>query len=97
MMKYEREHKSITHKIKRDGKGVCYFFPSDLAELTLMPYPESWEELAVQQTLQSANIRLRPENQGWYQFVPCRYDEEEGIVYISEENFNQYWKKIRYR
>ena len=97
MMKDELEHKSITHKIKRDGEGVCYFFPSDLAELTLMPYPESWEELAVQQTLQPANIRLRPENQGWYQFVPCRYNEKEGIVYISEENFNQYWKKVRYK
>lgn len=91
-------YNTFTQKIKRDSAGICYFYPADLP---LVPYPENKAPITAAEGpysgMQKANLRLRLDNQAWYQFIPCMYNERKGILYISEEQFNLYWREIRYK
>lgn len=94
----ERYFFTVYRKSRRYEGGIRYLFCEELTEYTFFPYTgdletvlEYWKERS---SFKPVNIVLWNDRVKLFEKVSCTFLEEQKHLYITEDDFNRYWKRM---
>ena len=94
----EREHFMVRRDAAKYDECGRYVFGDELAEYTFYPYGGALRAvpgyLEDRDAFEEVRIFLVIKSTGKLVRIPCNFEERFKKIYITEENFNKYWKLI---